>query len=88
MPTNAELQARILSLETKVGDEVMKGVKKATLVTQTNLLNQQIKAYDRNVKIVGMSYDIKDSRSLNTDAYEAWSSHVIKTALVDTKVMI
>ena len=87
MPTNAELHNRCNGLEAKIDEEVAKGMKASTHVTQTNLLSQQMKAYDKNIKNVGMTYDIKDSRTFNKEGYEAWASHVIKTALVDTKVV-
>ena len=87
MPNNAELAAKMNRLESSVREEVQVGVKKATIVAQINLLNQQIKAYDKNVKIVGMTYDIKDSRTFNKESYEAWCAKVIRAALVSTKVL-
>ena len=87
MPNNAELAARCGRIEVALKEEVKQGMKRATTITQTNLLNHQIKAYDKNVKIVGMTYDIKDSRTFNKASYDAWCLKVLKTALISTKVL-
>ena len=58
-----------------------------TTITQTNLLNNLTKSYDKNIKIVGFKYDIKDSRTYNKKSYDAWCVRVMKGALVLTGVV-
>ena len=87
MPNVQQLAARLDALEKQVKDGQQKGLLEATVVTQTNLLNQLIKAYDKNIKIVGYKYDIKDSRTYNKKTYEAWCIRVINDTLVATKVV-
>lgn len=63
MPTNVELAQRLATLEASIESRVIEGVKEgvrhASLIGKVDVLNQQIKAYDKNIKLVGMTYDIK-----------------------------
>ena len=83
----ADLASSISNLEVQVKANLQKEMLKTTTITQTNLLNQLVKSYDKNIKIVGMTYNAKDSKSFNKKAYETWSVKVIKGAFVDTKVL-
>ena len=81
------LSTRMDQLEQQVKDGRKEDLIEATTVTQTNLLNNLAKAYDKNIKIVGFKYEFKDSRTYNKKSYDAWCVRVLKATLVDTKIV-
>ena len=85
--TNAQLASRLTKLEKQVAENRREDLKTATAISKTDHLNQLIKAYDKNIKIVGLVYDIKESRTFNTKSYDEWCVKVVSAALVDTKVV-
>ena len=83
----SQLSTRIDQLEQQVKDGRKEDLIEATTVTQTNLLNNLAKSYDKNIKIVGYKYEIKDSRTYDKKSYDAWCVRVLKATLVDTKII-
>ena len=84
---NAQLKSRVDKLEKQVMDWRREDMIETTAIAKTDSLNQLAKSYDKNIKILGLTYDIKDSRTYNKASYEAWCVKVVTTALVDTKVV-
>ena len=85
--TFSSLSARIDDLEKDIAKGRQDDLLQATKITETNRLNSLVKAYDKNVKITGLTYEIKDSKNLDKKAYEAWSIGILRKSLIDTKVI-
>lgn len=84
---NAQLNSRITKLEKQVEVGRSEDLIKSITIAKTDHLNQLVKSYDKNIKIVGLVYDIKDSRTYNKKSYENWCVGVVTAALIETKVV-
>ena len=85
--TNAKLNLRVDKLEKQVEAGRRTDLIQSISIAKTDYLNQLVKSYDKNVKIVGLTYDIKDSRTYNKKSYEVWCVKVVTAALISTKVV-
>ena len=80
MPGNANLKEE---LEKKVQD----GKIEVLTIEKRDWLDSQCKAYENNIKITGLIYDIKDYYKRNASSRREWRADIIQRAFVDTKVV-
>ena len=85
--TNTQLAAKIAELEKQVLEGRNKDLVTATEISEKNFLNLLAKSYDKNIRIIGLNYNIKESQSLDADAKRKWFCDILKRALVDTCVV-
>ena len=86
-PTAAEVNARVDLLEKKVMQGRHEDLLTATTITQSSLLDSLTKSYDKNIKINGLKYKLKDSKTYNAKSYQTWCAFVIKTAMVIPRLL-
>ena len=85
-PSFQSLSSRLDQIEKDVTAGRREDMLTVTKIAKTDLINSLVKAYDKNIKITGMTYDIKDSKNLDKKAYESWCVRIIRKALIETKV--
>jgi hypothetical protein len=56
-------------------------------VEKEDLLNKEMKAYDNNVKVLGMKFKIVNANKRDDAGLTAWRKHVLQSVLVDTKIV-
>ena len=85
--TNAQLDQKIKELEKQMADGRRADLISSTEISETNYLNLLAKSYERNIRVVGLHYNVKDSQSLDNEAQQAWFREILKRALIDTEIL-
>ena len=86
-PSFASLSTRIDGLEKDIAQGRKDDMLVSTTIAKTDTLNSLVKSYDKNVKVTGLTYEVKDSKNFDKQAYERWCVGIVNQALVHTKVI-
>lgn len=81
------LRKKIADLEKKVEKGCEEDRLRVLEIEKEDVLNNQMKAYENNIKIVGWVYDMKEAQKKDEESKRKWRLKVLQTLLVDTKLV-
>lgn len=81
------LKTRMDELERKIDAGREEDRMRVVGIQKEDLLNKEVKAYENNIKVVGLKYNIESARKRDEAGRAKWRTMILQKILVDTKLV-
>ena len=86
-PTTSAVNDRVAKLEKDVEAQRKEDLISSMTIEKEDVINKDIKAYENNLKVVGLTHDIKESQKKDPISKREWRQSILRRVLVETGIV-